>query len=109
MAGDPHFAGRCWCGVDHMAQGWQQAYDAGRASITSWNCSLDAAWAEVEAALPEGWSFRCGTGNGLYWADAISGDGPQVGPDEDQYKTRTGATIVEALNGLAVELRSMGR
>ena len=31
--------------------------------------SLDAAWAEVEAALPEGWMFSTGTGSAQYRDD----------------------------------------
>ena len=32
MAGDPHFAGYCWCGINHSQVDWQIAFDAGRAS-----------------------------------------------------------------------------
>ncbi len=70
--------------------------------------SLDAAWAEAEAALPEGWTLdalRRG-GNGVWHAYADSNQhlgGPYRGrPFADE----AGATHVAALRALAYRLRA---
>lgn len=47
--GDPEWAGRS---VLTPVEGWE---DAARAALSTTPAPLDAAWAEAEAALPEGW------------------------------------------------------
>ena len=83
MSGDIHisgFGGTCWCGTDHGAVAWREAYEAGRASAFSTDPNgLDASWgAFSEATLDSTWQIvslrlvRWTRGN-PYW-EAIARD-----------------------------------
>lgn len=74
--------------------------------------SLDAAWAEAEAALREGWHFEVESGafdaSGLYrasahWVDFYGGEPPRSESGDWQ------ATPAAALRALAAKLREVGR
>jgi hypothetical protein len=90
----------------------------------SWCPSLDAAWAEVEAALPEGWaigtltrnSARGRTKDQAWWCSA-NGSPAIVGARSDRRhpwppghrKVAYGPTPAAALRALAAKLREVGR
>ena len=65
--------------------------------------SLDAAWSEAEAALPEGWRLRVETGDSLdpkpYWALA------SLQFDKEGVVETGGSTPAAALRALAAKLR----
>jgi hypothetical protein len=70
--------------------------------------SLDAAWAEAEATLPEeGWMFGVVARGGEYLAEAWEGDEAYACGDAaaDTY----GPTPAAALRALAVKLRERAR
>jgi hypothetical protein len=78
--------------------------------------SLDAAWAEVLALLPEGWRFM-GVGQGQahlapWWASAIDAIAYArlnlATEDEGTLVTGKGDTPVAALRALAAKLRERG-
>jgi hypothetical protein len=62
--------------------------------------TLDAAWAEAEAALPEGWRLSLATNPPEYGATAWSPD-----PSEPYAVGRDGDTPAAALRALALALR----
>ena len=84
--------------------------------------SLDAAWAEAEAALPDGWTLlevsrldrdedggRMLDARGGYWyASAGEGNKAQVVSYIRREETETGHTPAAALRGLAAKLRERG-
>jgi hypothetical protein len=74
------------------------AIDAAFASLPD---SLDAAWAEAEAALPEGYALSLETRGPWYTARA------EGGRDEPAY-TASADTLVIALRALAARLRDRG-
>jgi len=67
--------------------------------------SLDAAWAEVEAALPEGWGILSLKSVGTLWS--ASADAPSlVGlPWHERHVLAHGLTPAAALLALAAALR----
>jgi hypothetical protein len=73
--------------------------------------SLDAAWAEAEAALPEGWPNsdlgvrRLPDGTGYAWASGYLGEPPAY--IEIWYPGEEAASPAAALRALAAKLREM--
>jgi hypothetical protein len=77
--------------------------------------SLDAAWAEAEAALPEGWSlsvFRTFSGPTLGYGIEAAWKEPLDGGDFDfldKLQFVHAETLTAALRALAAKLREVGR
>jgi hypothetical protein len=79
---------------------------------------LDLAWAEAEAALPEGWAitsverFHDLDGSLSPWSVTASASDttcPHCGADEQHYTIAQGPTAAAALRALAAKLREVGR
>jgi hypothetical protein len=67
--------------------------------------SLDAAWADAEAALPEGWRIKSLSMDAPPAWQAWAGATPEEAPGVDEWEAETGSTPAAALRALAERLR----
>jgi hypothetical protein len=70
--------------------------------------SLDAAWAEAEAALPEGWAFELTYSEGNPVQSWAWLPGVEIVTGDDGIRAE-GSTPAAALRALAAKLREVGR
>ena len=69
-------------------------------------CSLDAAWADAEAALPEGWCLRVESDVDVDETDYVAAAGPNATAGSVPWDTfGVGPTPAAALRWLAAKLR----
>jgi hypothetical protein len=88
---------------EKLRDGWRAVADD---VISQLPDSLDAAWAEAEAVLPEGWMLERVWRNAGAW-NARAGEGPYPAAIGVQQIGGSGPTPAAALRALAAKLRML--